>query len=37
MVRAFVEKLQGQGDAEAERMRDAMRRAIAILNVAIGS
>jgi hypothetical protein len=36
LVRGFVAKLQGQGNAEAERLREAMRKAIAVLQTAIG-
>jgi len=35
--RAVVAKLQGQGNAEAERLREAMRKAIAVLQGAVGS
>jgi hypothetical protein len=31
LVRGFVAKLQGQGNAEADRLRDAIRKAIAVL------
>ena len=37
LVRGFVAKLQGQGNAEAERLREAMRKAIAVLQAAVGS
>jgi hypothetical protein len=37
LVRGFVAKLQGQGNAEAERLRDAIRKAIAVLQAAAGS
>ena len=37
LVRGFVAKLQGQGSAEAERLREAMRKAIAVLQVAVAS
>jgi hypothetical protein len=37
LVRGFVAKLQGQGNAEAERLREAMRKAIAVLQGAVGS
>lgn len=36
LVRGFVAKLQGQGNAEAERLREAMRKAIAVLQAAVG-
>jgi hypothetical protein len=36
LVRGFVAKLQGQGNAEAERLREAMRKAIAVLLSAVG-
>lgn len=36
LIRGFVAKLQGQGDAEAERLREAMRKAIAVLQTAVG-
>ena len=36
LIRGFVSKLQGQGNAEAERLRDAMRKAIAVLRAAVG-
>jgi hypothetical protein len=35
LVRVFVAKLQGQGNAEAERLRDAMRKAIGVLQAAV--
>ncbi|MEO6597256.1 MAG: hypothetical protein ABIP94_21140 [Planctomycetota bacterium] len=34
LIRGVVAKIQGQGSAEAERMREAMRRAVAILQAA---
>jgi Asp-tRNA(Asn)/Glu-tRNA(Gln) amidotransferase A subunit family amidase len=37
LVRGFVAKLQGQGNAEAERLREAMRKAIAVLQSAVGT
>ena len=37
LVRGFVAKLQGQGNAEAERLRDAMRKAVAVLQAAVDS
>jgi len=37
LVRGFVAKLQGQGNAEADRLRDAMRKAIAVLQAAVAS
>jgi hypothetical protein len=37
LVRGVVAKLQGQGNAEADRLRDAMRKAIAVLQAAVGS
>jgi hypothetical protein len=36
LVRGFVEKLKGAGDAQAERLKDAMRQAIAVLQAAVG-
>jgi hypothetical protein len=36
LVRGFVAKLQTQGNAETERLRDAMRKAVAVLQAAIG-
>src|SRR5262245_4242502 len=36
LVRGFVAKLQGQGNAEAERLREAIRKAIAVLQAAVG-
>lgn len=36
LVRGFVETLQGQGNAEVERLKDAMRKAIAVLQGAVG-
>jgi hypothetical protein len=36
LIRGFVSKLQTQGGAEADRLRDAMRRAIAVLQAAVG-
>ena len=36
LIRGFVAKLQGQGNAEAERLREAMRKAIAVLQAAVG-
>jgi hypothetical protein len=35
LVRTFVAKLQGQGNAEAERLREAMRKAVATLQAAL--
>jgi len=37
LVRGVVAKIQGQGSAETERIREAVRRAIAALQAAIGS
>ena len=37
IIRGFVAKLRGQGNAEAERMREGIRRAIAILQGLAGS
>ena len=34
MIRATVGKIQDQGAAEAERLREAMRKAIAVLEAA---
>jgi len=36
LIRGLVEKLQGQKSAEAEGLRDAMRKAIAALQAALG-
>lgn len=36
LVRGFVAKLQGAGNAEADRLREAMRKALAILQAAVG-
>lgn len=36
LVRGFVANLQTQGNSETERLRDAMRRAIAVLQAAVG-
>ncbi len=36
LVRSVVDKLQGQGNAQAERLRAAMRRAIEVLQAAVG-
>jgi hypothetical protein len=36
LIRGLVEKLQGQGNADAERLREAMRKAIAVLQAAMG-
>lgn len=36
LVRGVVAKIQGQGSAEAERLREAMRKAIAVLQAAAG-
>ena len=36
LVRGVVAKIQGQGSVEADRLRDAMRKAIAILTAAVG-
>jgi hypothetical protein len=35
LVRGFVAKLQGAGNAEADRLREAMRKAIAVLQAAV--
>lgn len=37
LVRTFVAKLQTQGNAEADRLRDAIRKAVAVLQAAIGT
>ena len=37
LIRDVVQKLQGQGNAEAERLRAAMRKAIAALQAAVES
>jgi hypothetical protein len=36
LIKQVVGKLQAQGNAEAERLRDAMRKAMAVLASAIG-
>ena len=36
LIKQVVGKLQAQGNAEAERLRDAMRRAVAVLAGAVG-
>ncbi len=36
LVRGFVAKLQSQGNAEAERLREAMRKAVAMPQAAVG-
>ena len=36
LIKHVVGKLQAQGNAEAERLRDAMRKAMAVLAGAIG-
>jgi len=36
LIKNVVAKIQGQGTAEAERLRDAMRKAIAMLQTAVG-
>lgn len=36
LIRGVVAKLQTQGNAETERLRDAMRKAIAVLQAAVG-
>ena len=35
LIRDVVQKLQGQGNAEAERLRAAMRKAVAVLQAAV--
>ena len=37
LIKHVVGKLQAQGNAEAERLRDAMRKVVAILQAAIGA
>jgi hypothetical protein len=37
LVRTFVAKLQNQGNAEVDRLRDAIRKAVAVLQAAIGN
>lgn len=37
LVREFVGKLQRQGDAEVERMREAIRKSVALLQAAVAS
>ena len=36
LIRGLVGKLQGQGAADTERLKDAMRKAIAVLQAAMG-
>jgi len=36
LIRGLVGKLQGQGAADTERLKDAMRKAIAVLQAAVG-
>ena len=36
LIRGLVVKLQDQGNAEADGLRDAMRKAIAVLRAAMG-
>jgi len=36
IIRGFVAKLRGQGNAEAERLREGIRRAIAVLQATLG-
>ena len=36
LVRGFVAKLKGQGNAEAERLREGIRKAIAVLQATLG-
>jgi hypothetical protein len=37
MIRSLVERMQGQQTAEVERLRDALRQAIAVLQKAVGA
>jgi hypothetical protein len=37
LIQSVVAKIQAQGSAEADRLRDAMRRAIDVLNAAVGA
>lgn len=37
LVRATVEKIQARGNAEAEKLREAIRRAVAVLQAAVDS
>jgi hypothetical protein len=37
LVRGFIAKLQTHGNAETDRLREAMRRAIAVLQAAVGN
>lgn len=37
LVRGVVAKIKGQGNAEAERLREGIRKAIAVLQAAAGS
>ena len=36
LIRGLVGKLQGQGSAETQRLKDAIRKAIAVLQAAVG-
>jgi hypothetical protein len=36
LIRQVVGKLQSQGNAEAERLREAVRKAMAVLQAAVG-
>jgi hypothetical protein len=36
LIRGLVSRLQGQGAADTERLKDAMRKAIAVLQAAVG-
>jgi len=37
LVRGVVAKIQGQGSVEAQRLREALRKAIAVLQAAVGT
>lgn len=36
LIRGVVSRIQSQGSAEADRLRDAVRKAIALLQTAVG-
>ncbi|MDP9133497.1 MAG: hypothetical protein M3N56_01565, partial [Actinomycetota bacterium] len=36
MIRSLVDRMQGEKNAEVERLRDALRKAIAVLQAAVG-
>jgi hypothetical protein len=37
MIRGMVGKLQAQGNAKTERLRNAVRKAVAVLQAAVGA